>query len=128
MATTFFSILIALICVLLILIIVVQNPKGGGLNSSLSGGADTKMLGAQNTSNFLDRATWFLATALAVCVIIMNATLITGNQERIDSIVNDKQVEQVDLIDLEGAGEPEADNMTPEADPEPTDNSAEKKN
>ena len=94
MATTFFSILIALICLLLILIIVVQNPKGGGLNSSLSGGADTKILGAQNTSNFLDRATWFLATSLAVCVIIMNATLISGNQQQIESIVNDKQIEQ----------------------------------
>ena len=45
----------------------VQNPKGGGLDSSIGG---SQMLGGvQKTSDFLDKSTWTLAAVLIVLVL-----------------------------------------------------------
>jgi preprotein translocase subunit SecG len=46
----------------------VQNPKGGGLSSSIGG---SQMLGGvKKTSDFLDKSTWTLATVLIVLVML----------------------------------------------------------
>jgi preprotein translocase subunit SecG len=46
----------------------VQNPKGGGLSSSLGG---SQMLGGvQKTTDFLDKSTWTLAAALIVLILL----------------------------------------------------------
>jgi preprotein translocase subunit SecG len=45
----------------------VQNPKGGGLSSSFGG--SQQLGGVQNTTNFLDKSTWTLATALIFLII-----------------------------------------------------------
>ena len=46
----------------------VQNPKGGGLDSSVGG---SQMLGGvQKTSDFLDKSTWTLAAILIVLVLL----------------------------------------------------------
>lgn len=46
----------------------VQNPKGGGLSSSIGG---SQMLGGvQKTTDFLDKSTWVLATSLIVLVLL----------------------------------------------------------
>ena len=46
----------------------VQNPKGGGLDSAIGG---SQMLGGvQKTSDFLDKSTWTLATILIVLVLL----------------------------------------------------------
>lgn len=46
----------------------VQNPKGGGLSSSIGG---SQMLGGvQKTTDFLDKSTWTLAAALIVLVLL----------------------------------------------------------
>lgn len=49
----------------------VQNPKGGGLDSTFGGG-NSQIGGVQNTNKFLDKATWTLATAIAVLIIASN--------------------------------------------------------
>ncbi|WP_291132861.1 preprotein translocase subunit SecG [Flavobacterium sp. UBA7682] len=65
---TIFLAAITLVCFLLIIAVMVQNPKGGGLSSSLGG---TQMLGGvQKTTDFLDKSTWFLATALIVLILL----------------------------------------------------------
>jgi len=65
---TIFLALITLVCFLLIIAVMVQNPKGGGLSSSLGG---SQMLGGvQKTTDFLDKSTWFLATALIVLILL----------------------------------------------------------
>jgi len=46
----------------------VQNPKGGGLSSSIGG---SQMLGGvQKTTDFLDKSTWTLATILIVLILL----------------------------------------------------------
>jgi preprotein translocase subunit SecG len=65
------TILIALVSLALILIILVQNPKGGGLNSAFGGSqAASNYLGAANATNTLETTTWGLATALLVLCLI----------------------------------------------------------
>ena len=66
------TVLVALVSLGLFLIVLVQNPKGGGLNSAF-GGSQTasQLLGAANTTDILERITWGLASALMVlCLTI----------------------------------------------------------
>lgn len=71
--TLLVTILIILVCLLLIGIILIQKPKGGGLGSSFGGSANM-LGGVQKTNEFLDKATWGLATALLVLVLSTNIT------------------------------------------------------
>lgn len=59
----FIIVLIVIIAVLLGLVVLVQNPKGGGLAVGFQGSAQ---LGAQRTTDFLEKATWYLVIAMFV--------------------------------------------------------------
>lgn len=63
-----FLVLITIVCFLLVVVIMVQNPKGGGLSSSLGG--STQIGGVQKTTDFLDKSTWTLATVLIVLILL----------------------------------------------------------
>ena len=65
----------------------VQNPKGGGLSSSLGG--SQMMGGVQKTTDFLDKSTWYLAGALIV-LILMSSLSFTGNNSDTGSKVIDE--------------------------------------
>jgi preprotein translocase subunit SecG len=70
-----FLVLITIVCFLLIVVIMVQNPKGGGLSSTLGG---TQMLGGvQKTTDFLDKSTWTLG-AILIALILMSSLSFTG--------------------------------------------------
>jgi len=81
-----FLVLITIVCFLLIIVIMVQNPKGGGLSSSLGG--STQMGGVQKTTDFLDKSTWTLATVLIVLILLSSlsftGTLSDSNSKIID--------------------------------------------
>jgi len=64
------TVIIALICVLLILVVLIQNPKGGGLDSTFGGSQATQMFGAAKSTDFIEKLTWYLAIALFVGCII----------------------------------------------------------
>jgi len=65
----------------------VQNPKGGGLSSTISG---TQMLGGvQKTTDFLDKSTWTLATVLIV-LILLSSLSFSGSLSDTDSKIIDK--------------------------------------
>ncbi len=86
-----FAVLIALISILLILIVMVQNPKGGGLNSSFGGaGSAGQMFGVQRTSDFLDKSTWVLAAATVVLILLSNFAI---QRNALDSSL-DNRIEQ----------------------------------
>lgn len=53
----------------------VQNPKGGGLSSTLGG--SQMMGGVQKTTDFLDKSTWTLATILIVLILMSSVSLPT---------------------------------------------------
>lgn len=74
---TILVILIIIVSFLLVTVIMVQNPQGGGLSASFGGGGQ-QMGGVQKTSDFLDKSTWVLATALLVLILLSNATLMNG--------------------------------------------------
>lgn len=63
------TILIIIASALLILVVYIQNPKGGGLSSDF--GAAHQLGGVQQTSDFIDKATWSLAGIIAVLSIVM---------------------------------------------------------
>jgi preprotein translocase subunit SecG len=64
-----FSAIIILASVLLILVVYVQNPKGGGLSSDF--GAAQQIGGVKKTNDFIDKATWSLASIIMVLSIIL---------------------------------------------------------
>ena len=66
----FLTIVVALVGILLMGSILVQNPKGGGVDSTFGGGAANQMFGASKSSDFIEKATWGLAILmLALCVL-----------------------------------------------------------
>ena len=65
-----FIILIILVSLLLAFFVLIQNPKGGGLSSGFSGGAN--LIGVQRTGDILEKGTWIFAIALMVCCIAIN--------------------------------------------------------
>jgi len=73
---TIFLVLITIVSLLLVIVIMIQNPKGGGLDSSLGG--STSVGGVQNTNKFLDKSTWTLATALIVLILLSSLSFQGG--------------------------------------------------
>ncbi|MES2239668.1 MAG: preprotein translocase subunit SecG [Bacteroidota bacterium] len=81
-----FLVLITIVCFLLIVVIMVQNPKGGGLSSSVGG---SQMLGGvQKTTDFLDKSTWTLAIVL-IALILLSSLSFTGTLSDADSKIID---------------------------------------
>ena len=95
---TIFLVLITIVCFLLIIVVMVQNPKGGGLSSSLGG--STQMGGVQKTTDFLDKSTWLLA-AILIGLILLSSLSFSG------SLSDNKKV-----IDPAQSSAPKADDKT----------------
>ena len=95
----FISILILVVSVLLGLIVLVQNPKGGGLAANFAG-SGSQFMGARQTADFLEKATWVLAGALLFLAVIGSATIPREQggveqsrvQEQIETAVDPTQV------------------------------------
>lgn len=74
---TALTILIAIISVLLMLVVLIQNPKGGGVDSTFGGQSANQMFGAARSTNLVEKTTWGLAIVLVVLCII--TTIIVSN-------------------------------------------------
>ncbi len=74
------TILIAINSILLILVVLIQNPKGGGIDSSIGGLGATQMLGVARSTDFIEKLTWYLAISLLVLCII-TALLVSPSTE-----------------------------------------------
>lgn len=73
---TIFVGLITIVCFLLIVVIMVQNPKGGGLSSTL--GSSAQLGGVQKTTDFLDKSTWTLGSILIALVLLSSLSFSGG--------------------------------------------------
>jgi len=100
-------ILIMIIAVLLILIVLVQNPKGGGLSSSITGGTGSTIGGVQSTNNFLDKATCTLAITLLALILLSSLAIPreTSSQselqetiEQVDDSATQEATEDIDAL------------------------------
>jgi preprotein translocase subunit SecG len=67
---TFLAILAAIIGVLLIIIVLIQNPKGGGVDSTFGGNAANQMFGAARSTDIVEIISWCLGGGMMlICVI-----------------------------------------------------------
>ena len=89
MGFTGFLIAITIVCFLLILAVMVQNPKGGGLSSSLGG--STQMGGVQKTTDFLDKSTWTLAAILILLILLSSLSFSGSMSDSNSKIVDEKE-------------------------------------
>jgi preprotein translocase subunit SecG len=81
--------LILLSAVLLVLVVLIQNSKGGGLASNF--GPSNQILGARQTTDFLEKLTWGLAGAVIVLSISANLVISgTSKEESRDTELREK--------------------------------------
>jgi len=82
--------IILFIGLLLILVVLVQNPKGGGLASGFS--SSNQFMGVKRTADFIEKATWGLASAIVVLSILATMFINRGKgdavQTRIQNLEN----------------------------------------
>ena len=105
--------LIVIVAFLLIVVIMVQNPKGGGLSSSFGGGGTQQMGGVKKTGDFLDKSTWFLATALIVLILASNLTISSGGSTESKALDTDEATE-MPVAPVSTTTEPTTDGSTTE--------------
>jgi preprotein translocase subunit SecG len=110
-----FTILILIVCVFLILIVLVQNSKGGGLSSNFT--SSNQVMGVRRTTDFLEKATWTLASALLVFSILASMTIPRGEEQQ-KSRIEDKAKNTVGTESVPNfptaAPEPENEGVVPE--------------
>ena len=74
------SLLTIIVCALLVLVILVQNSKGGGIQSQF--GAATQIMGVKRGTEFIEKATWGLAiTLIALSILMAPAGTATTSEE-----------------------------------------------
>ena len=74
---SFIVILIVIVAVLLGIVVLVQNPKGGGIDTTYGSGAQ-QMFGAARSTETIEKITWILAGAL-IFLCIASFFLISKN-------------------------------------------------
>jgi preprotein translocase subunit SecG len=84
---TAMTVFIALVGVLLMGAVLIQNPKGGGVDSTFGGSQANQMFGAAKSTDFIEKATWYLAVALfALCII--TALMVGGGGEGSEQLLS----------------------------------------
>lgn len=73
-------IIIILICVALSFFVLIQNPKGGGMAGTF-GGFGNSVMGAKQSSEGVEKATWYSMAALAG-VVLLSFVLMTKPTDR----------------------------------------------
>lgn len=105
---TFLIVLISIIAVLMTLVVLLQSGKGGGLAGIAAGGATTQILGSRQAPDFLEKATWTLATAFIVLCILSN--FVIGGEQAGSSVI------QQNAGQIEAPAIPAPDAATPAPD------------
>ncbi len=95
--SVFIFVLIIIVCVFLALIVLIQNPKGGGLDSNFSGA--NQIGGVKRTADFLEKGTWTLAIVLFV-LCLASAGILGTNA---GSVENPNSFEETELTAPEAA-------------------------
>lgn len=104
------SILVIIVCSLLILVILVQNSKGGGIQSQF--GAATQIMGVKRGTEFIEKATWGLAITLILLSVLMAPKIGTTTASDDNSSVAKKKAQgavspvQRPMADPAGAAAP----------------------
>lgn len=88
-----FTILIIVGSLGLILFVLVQNPKGGGLNSEF--GSAVQLGGAKRATDILEKGTWGLAAGIAIVCLILAKDVVksTGEGDPADINANTEEIQ-----------------------------------
>lgn len=73
------SVLLIIVCVLLILVVLIQNSKGGGIQSQFS--AANQIMGIRRGTDFIEKATWTLAILLLVFSLLMSPKNVAASSD-----------------------------------------------
>jgi preprotein translocase subunit SecG len=65
-----------------ILAVLIQNPKGGGIDSTFGGQGANQLFGVARSTDFIEKLTWGLIAALFILCII-TAMFVTGSSEAV---------------------------------------------
>jgi preprotein translocase subunit SecG len=84
-----YSIAIIIVCVLLVIVVLIQNSKGGGIQSQF--GVANQIMGVKRGADVIEKTTWVLAILLLALSLLM-APKIGGTSagEEIKSRTKDK--------------------------------------
>lgn len=99
---TFLLLLVLLICFLLVIFVLVQNPKGGGLGAGFSTSSTSSLGSVQQTSDFLERGTWALISALFVILILSGVFMPTNNPNSLPTQGDDTKTKIEGIIEGDG--------------------------
>jgi len=94
----FISILIVIVAIFLVLIVVIQNSKGGGLAAGFA--SSNQVMGVRKTTDFLEKATWWLAGVLVVLCIFATLALRPSQATSSESIIRDEIIETIPAQDV----------------------------
>ena len=83
------------IAFVLIVAILLQNSKGGGLAAGLGGGNIGTVFGVRRASDFLSKATTYLATAFIVIALVVNLFFLPGKGKTTESVIQSGQPQNV---------------------------------
>ena len=84
---TTLTVIIALLGVLLMGAVLIQNPKGGGVDSTFGGSQANQMFGAARSTDFIEKLTWYLAIGIFVLCIV--TTFFLGDGAAIDQLLSE---------------------------------------
>lgn len=89
--TAIFLVVCIILSILLALVVLIQNPKGGGVNSQF-GGVSNQIFGASKSTDVVEKATWYLAGVLLVLCLSSGFVMKNGGPKK-----NVKTVEKTEL-------------------------------
>jgi preprotein translocase subunit SecG len=89
---TIIMIITILAAVLLILIVMVQNPKGGGLDSSF--GNANQLGGVAQSTETVEKITWYLASFIAILSLVTAMNFGSGSSGPSTEIEQSSQIPQ----------------------------------
>ena len=115
-----FSILTIIVCVLLVLVILVQNSKGGGIQSQF--GAATQIMGVKRGTEFIEKATWGLAIALILLSVIMapKSSMTSGSSDDESGSIAKRKAQSAVSIPQQSPVQSNVPSAPPESAPQPT--------
>ena len=115
----FFSILTILVCILLVLVILVQNSKGGGIQSQF--GAATQIMGVKKGTEFIEKATWGLAITLILLSVLMSpqGTVVDTSSEDAGSVAKRKAQSAVAIPAQQQPAQQQPVQQAPQTQPAP---------
>ena len=88
---TFLIFIEIFIAIILIIAILLQNSKGGGLSAGMGGSNIGSVFGVRRASDFLSKATSYLAGGFIILALIINLFFLPGKGKAKESVIQHGQ-------------------------------------